>query len=99
MLAQSGQIHEMSSTTNNLITAMLQSVFGLPEQIVSYKGPQFTSKEFADFLHPNGITHAQTAPYHPSSNGAVERLVQTFKQAMKAGEGCSVFQEPVSQTQ
>ena len=39
-------------------------------------------------MQGNGIKHIRTAPYHPSSNGAVERLVQTFKQAMKAGE-CS----------
>ena len=34
----------------------------------------------------NGIKHIRCAPYHPSSNGVVERFVQTFKRAIKAGE-------------
>ena len=32
-------------------------------------------------MKSNGII--SSAPYHPASNGAVERLVQTFKKAMK----------------
>ena len=83
------EIHEMSSTTADHTIAVLRGVFaafGLPEQVVSNNGPQFTSQEFATFLRSNGVMHIRTAPYHPSSNGAVERLVQTFKQAMKAGE-------------
>ena len=36
-------------------------------------------------MRSNGVNHIRTAPYNPASNGAVERLVQTFKQAMKAG--------------
>ena len=49
-------------------------------------GPQFVADEFATFMKMNGIKHIRCAPYHPSSNGAVERFVQTFKRAMKAGE-------------
>ena len=30
--------------------------------------------------------HVHSAPYHPASNGAVERFNQTFKQALKASE-------------
>ena len=33
----------------------------------------------------NGVKHIRCAPYHPSSNGAVERFMRTFKEAMKAG--------------
>ena len=52
------------------------SSYGIPEQLVSDNGSQFTSEELADFVKSNGIKHIRTAPYHPSSNGAVERLVQ-----------------------
>ena len=83
------EIFEMASTTSGSTIAMLRRVFaayGLPEHLVSDNGPQFTSTEFREFLRSNGVKHIRTAPYHPASNGAVERLVQTFKQAMKAGE-------------
>lgn len=77
------EILEMASTTSDRKGF---AAFGLPEQLVSDNGPQFTSNKFTEFLRSNGVKHIHTAPYHSSSNGAVERLVQTFKQAMKAGE-------------
>ena len=53
-------------------------------QGVSDNCPQFASAEFNNFMHRNGVKHIRYAPYHPSSNGGVERFVQTFKTAMKA---------------
>ena len=61
------------------------SAYGLPEQIVSDNGPQFISTEFAEFMAKNGIKHIRSAPYHPATNGQVERFVQTYKRAMKTG--------------
>ena len=55
------------------------ALFGLPDQLVWDNGPQFTAHELADFVSANGIRHIRTAPYHPASNGAIERFVQTFK--------------------
>lgn len=56
---------------------------GLPQTIVSDNGPSFTSNEFQEFLHCNGIEHLATTPYHPSSNGLAKRAVQTVKAGLK----------------
>ena len=78
----------MNTTTSERTIAVLRRLFaqfGLPEQVVSDNGPQFTSEDFKLFMQSNGIKHLRSTPYHPASNGAVERLVRSFKEAMKAG--------------
>ena len=82
------EILEMRSITAAKTISELRKMFaahGCPEQLVSDNGPQFVSQELATFLKMNGVKHIRCAPYHPASNGAAERLVQTFKKAMKAG--------------
>ena len=82
------EIVEMNTTTSERTIAVLRRLFaqfGLPEQVVSDNGPQFTSEDFKLFMQSNGIKHLRSTPYHPASNGAVERLVRSFKEAMKAG--------------
>ena len=61
----------------------LFSQFGLSDILVSDNGSCFTSAEFQDFLLSNGIKHWKSAPYHPSSNGLVEKAVQIVKQGLK----------------
>ena len=79
----------MTQTTSTKTISILRQLFasyGFPDQIVSDNVPQFISKEFKDFMQANGIRHIRSAPYHPASNGLVERFVRTFKEAMKAGK-------------
>ena len=92
------EIIELTSTTASKTIDVLREIFsrnGLPEQIVSDNGPQFVSEEFGRFMKENAIKHIRISPYHPASNGAAERLVQTFKQAMRAMESQQV---PLQQT-
>ena len=70
-------------------------LYRIPEQLVSDNGPQFLSEEMNQFLATNGVKHIRSAPYHPSTNGAVERLVQTVKHALKSGHQRGV---PLEQT-
>ena len=83
------EVIPMMTTTAEKTIAELRRVFsthGLPEQLVSDDGAQFTSDIFQQFLKENGIKHVRSAPYHPSTNGEAERFVQTFKNAMKAAK-------------
>nr|XP_039253416.1 uncharacterized protein K02A2.6-like [Styela clava] len=88
------EVIKMSSTNANSTIRVIRSLFaryGLPEYLVSDNGPQFSSHEFANFLKANGIKHKKSAPYHPASNGAAERFVQTFKRAMRSVNDANKF--------
>ena len=43
----------------------------------------FLSEEFQAWCRQRGITHLTGAPYHPATNGAAERLVQSFKESLR----------------
>ena len=86
------EVFAMPSTTTSKTIEVLRLVFstyGLPDQIVSDNGPQFTSEDFQMFLKNNGVKHIRSAPYHPATNGLAERFVQTLKKAIVAGKSDS----------
>jgi transposase InsO family protein len=58
--------------------------FGVPEDITSDRGPQFTSRLWAQVNKLLGIATAHTTAYHPQANGMVERLHRQLKAAIKA---------------
>ena len=83
-------IHITNSCNTQSTVEKLRMTFanhGFPKMVVSDNGPAFVSKEFEEFMKNNGIRHVKSAPYHPSTNGLVERAVQTFKKAMKKQSG------------
>ncbi|XP_052827929.1 uncharacterized protein K02A2.6-like [Octopus bimaculoides] len=79
-------IHPTSSTSSKGTLNLLEEDFvhlGFPHTLVTDNAPTFTSEEFQSWCKERGITHLTGAPYHPATNGAAERLVQTFKQALR----------------
>ena len=72
-------------TSTATIEKLQQSlaVHGLLETVVTDNGTCFTSHEFSVFMRHNGDKHIDSAPYHPSTNGLAERVVQTPKQGLK----------------
>ena len=81
------EVRAISSTTVPVTLNVLRewfSVHGIPEQVVTDNGSQFTSEGFKVFMERNGVLHIKSAPYHPASNGLAERFVQSPKQSLKA---------------
>lgn len=77
----------ISSTKIIDILSDIFANFGNPQLLVSDNGTQFTSSNFTDFCKKRGIKHLTSSPYHPMSNGQVERFVDTFKRHLKKMEG------------
>ena len=59
------------------------ALFGYPHTIVTDKATRFLYEEFQLWCQERRVTHLTGAHYHPATNGAAERLVQTFKQSLK----------------
>ena len=58
---------------------------GIPEQVFSDNGPQFSCAEFAQFANTWEFVHSTSSPRYPQSNGLAEKAVQTAKRiVMKA---------------
>ncbi|KAL1480419.1 hypothetical protein MTO96_051039 [Rhipicephalus appendiculatus] len=73
-------IHDDQSSAKELRAMFAR--FGIPEMLVSDNGTALTSEEFTEFARSNQIRHITVAPYHPSSNGEIERMVQETKQVL-----------------
>ena len=69
--------------TNALIQGWI-SRFGVPADITSDRGPQFTSSLWSNLNKMLGIKQQHTTAYHPQANGMVERLHRQLKDSLKA---------------
>ncbi|KAK3571419.1 hypothetical protein QTP86_012060 [Hemibagrus guttatus] len=58
--------------------------FGLPEDIVSDRGPQFTSRVWGSLCARLGIGVSLSSGYHPQSNGQAERLNQEIGRFLRS---------------
>lgn len=57
--------------------------FGFPINILKDQGTEFTSKVFKEINKLMSIKHKITSPYHPQSNGSLERTHLTLKDYFK----------------
>ncbi|XP_055715454.1 uncharacterized protein K02A2.6-like [Phlebotomus papatasi] len=76
----------MTSSTSAAVISFLKDKFadhGIPLEVHTDGGPQFTSKEFRDFGKQWDFKHVVSSPYFARSNGLAERYVQTAKNLLK----------------
>jgi len=52
---------------------------GVNPRAITDNGPQFTARDFKEFIRVSGMSHVRTSPYYPQSNGKLERYHGTIK--------------------
>ncbi|UYV77321.1 hypothetical protein LAZ67_15000497 [Cordylochernes scorpioides] len=58
--------------------------FGVPYEVITDQGRQFTSELFKTLATLCGVKLKHTTAYHPQSNGKIERFHRTLKAAIRA---------------
>ncbi|KAJ1216044.1 hypothetical protein NDU88_003650 [Pleurodeles waltl] len=72
----------LRTVTANVVTRALMGIFtrvGFPKKVVSDRGTNFMSAYMKTLWDECGVTYRFTTPYHPQTNGLVERFNQTLK--------------------
>lgn len=73
-------------TTSTQVIQRLKTTFarfGIPDEVVSDNGPQFSSAEFQELARQLDFQHITSSPPHPRGNGHAERAVQTAKRILR----------------
>ena len=74
------------TTADTVLQAFLGtrvSRFGIPENVTTDRGAQFTSDSWKTSLRRLGISVAATTAYHPQANGLVERFHRSLKNSLR----------------
>ena len=72
----------LRSITATAVAEAIVEIFGrmgLPYQVLTDRGAQFTGALAYQLNNLLGIVHLKTAPYHPQSNGVLERVHSTIE--------------------
>jgi len=69
--------------TARLILDKIIRLHGLPEEIMSDKGPQFASKFWRRLLKLLKVDIQLSSAFHPETNGQTERTNQTLEQYLR----------------
>jgi len=81
------EVVHVSDRRVHTVKRVLQNIFsrnGVPRVLVSDNAAEFADQELCGWLRRVGCTPIKIPPYHPQSNGAAERMVQTIKRGLKA---------------
>lgn len=83
------EVIQLPRTTSQTLIETFKRVFarnGIPEELVTDNGPQYTSKEMKEFAASYNFQHTTSSPYYPRDNGLAERTVKTVKALLQQAD-------------
>ncbi|XP_065306667.1 uncharacterized protein [Dermacentor albipictus] len=83
------EVEKLTRTTSSAVIEKLSAIFsryGIPMEVHTDYGPQFSSYEFALVASRYDFSHVTSSPEFPRSNGLAEKGVQIVKRNLKKTE-------------
>ena len=83
------EIAKLSNLNSNNVICHLKSQFakyGIPDELISDNGPQYSILAFKEFSNNYGFVHTSSSPKYPQANGEAERAVQTIESLLKKAQ-------------
>jgi hypothetical protein len=80
------EIVKMTELSSKYVVSAMKSQFakyGIPDELITDNGPQYTCQEFREFAKEYGFIHTTSSPLYLQSNGQAEKAVQTVKRLLK----------------
>ena len=80
------EIAYLQTLTSDQVIGKMKNIFarwGIPEELVSDNGPQFTSETFHLFADKYGFRQTYSSPHFPQSNGEAESAVKIAKKILR----------------
>ena len=71
------EVVKLTTVTSQSVITALKSLFsrhGIPEEVVSDNGPQYSSQEFTDFSKAYNFRHTTSSPYIPQAMDTLNEL-------------------------
>ena len=77
------------SGAGGLIKCLRQwfATFGVPKELASDGGPEFSADSTSSFLKTWGVEHRRSSAYYPQSNGRAEVAVKMVKRLLRSNVG------------
>lgn len=80
---------EVAELKSDTLIKKIKPIFathGLPAQLITDNGPNYSSREFRDFARLWDFHHVTTSPHHSQANGKAESAVKIIKGLIKMEE-------------
>lgn len=80
------EVVKLENTRSKTVITHMKSMFarhGIPYEVRSDNGPQYSSREFKDFSRSWCFKHKTSSPCNPQGNGLAEKTVQTVKRMLE----------------
>ena len=80
------EISQIPDKESQTVITHLKSIFsrhGIPKEVISDNGPEFSSTSFSNFAKQWDFKHNPSSPRYPQSNGLIERTIQTVKKTLR----------------